>query len=56
MLIGVAYMTLTHAAAGNVNNRSYDTRIAAGMRSQHARGRVEFRDFDNDIVAASIMK
>jgi hypothetical protein len=39
-----------------VNNRSYDTRIAAGMRSQNARVRVEFPDFVNDIVAASIMK
>jgi len=55
-LIGVAYMRLTHAATGNVNDRSSDTRIAPGLRSQNARGRVEFPDFVNDIVAASIMK
>jgi hypothetical protein len=32
MLIDVTYTRLTHAAAGNVNNRSCDTRIAAGAR------------------------
>jgi hypothetical protein len=55
MLIGVAYTSLIHAA-GNVNNRSQDTRIAAGARSQNAQRRVKFPDFVNDIVAASIMK
>jgi hypothetical protein len=55
-LIGVAYMRLTHAAAGNVNDRSSDTRIAPGLRSQNAPERVEFPDFVNDVVAASIMK
>jgi hypothetical protein len=49
-------MRLTHAAAGNVNDRSSDTRIAPGLRSQNAPERVEFPDFVNDVVAASIMK
>jgi hypothetical protein len=39
-----------------VNDRSSDTRIAPGLRSQNAPERIEFPDFMNDMVRASIMK
>jgi hypothetical protein len=45
--ISIAYSGLTPAHGG---------RRQDGVRSQNAPGRIEFPDFMNDIVAASIMK
>jgi hypothetical protein len=39
-----------------VNDRSSDTRVAPGLRSQNAPERIEVPDFMNDMVRASIMK